>query len=558
MIEAFQAALIRSARIAPDALERAEKAAEATGERLDRALVKLGYATEENTLQTWHEVTGLPVCAAAGLTFENAGNIDLPSAFLRAQRVLPLGLDDGVLRIAVVDPTDLFVPKAIEAKTGYVVRREIIAESTFTAAIERWLPDDADTEAGQGEKPASDADWTDIERLKDLASDAPVIRIVNALIDRAIERNASDIHLSVSGAGPTTKLRVDGILEEQEPISRTLYPAVVSRLKIMAGLDIAERRLPQDGRLRTTWRGRAIDLRVATAPHVAGEGVVMRILDRSTVPLRLDALGLDEHSLAGFRRALTAREGIVLVTGPTGSGKSTTLYAALTELRSPDRNIITVEDPVEVRVEGINQIPVAPAIGFDFARALRSVLRQDPDVIMVGEIRDRETAEVAVQAALTGHLVLATLHTNSAVAAIPRLVDMGVEPFLLASTMRGVLAQRLARKLCVGCRRAEALLEAAELGATSRQETSSGFVATGCAHCRQTGHTGRIALCEFVAVDETLQRVISKGTDEVSLLDQVRAGGWRSMKETAIERVEDGSISRVEWLRVFGAQAAEV
>jgi general secretion pathway protein E len=554
MMEAFQAALLQSARIDAVALERAQRAAEATGERLDRALIKLGYATEEATLQTWHEVTGLPLCSLADVPRSMTPGVQLPPAFLRAQRILPLGLDKGVLRIAVVDPTDFFVPKAIEAKTGFTVSRAIIAESAFSAVIERLLPEIVEG-VESNDAIEESADWTDVERLKDLASDAPVIRIVNTLIDRAIEQNASDIHLGITGTGPTTRFRVDGILVVQDSIGRTLYPAVISRLKIMAGLDIAERRLPQDGRIRTTWRGRPIDLRVATVPHVAGEGVVLRILDRSTVPLELEALGFDSGILVSLRRVLSIREGIVLVTGPTGSGKSTTLYAALSELRSPDRNIITVEDPVEVRIEGVNQIPVAPAIGFDFAKALRSVLRQDPDIIMVGEIRDRETAEVAVQAALTGHLVLATLHTNSAIAAIPRLMDMGIEPFLLASTMRGILAQRLARKLCIHCRQAERTAPVHSGLAFNHQQD---YHAGGCEHCRHTGYSGRTALSEFVLVDETLQRLISRGVAESSLLDAVKSAGWRSMNEDGEAQVARGATSRAEVLRVLGSQVAEV
>jgi type II secretory ATPase GspE/PulE/Tfp pilus assembly ATPase PilB-like protein len=542
VIEAFQAALLQTARIDPASLERAEKAGLATGERLDRVLVKLGYATEEMVLEAWRDVTGFPIIDRVDLSGSAMKGLDLPLSFLRAQQVLPLAVEEGILSIAIVDPADDFVPSAIAAKTGLAVRRSIISESAFAAAVQDLFP--ASAAGSEGAEAAGEADWSDVERLKDLASDAPVIRMVNALIDRAVEQNASDIHLGLSGSGPTTRFRIDGILSPQEPVTRSLYPAVISRLKIMAGLDIAERRLPQDGRIRTTWRGRAIDLRVATVPHVAGEGIVLRVLDRSSVPLRLEALGIGASILAGLRRALAVKEGIVLVTGPTGSGKSTTLYAALSELRSPDRNIVTVEDPVEVRIEGINQIPIVPAIGFDFAKALRAVLRQDPDVIMVGEIRDRETAQVAIQAALTGHLVLATLHTNSALAAIPRLVDMGVEPFLLASTLRGVLGQRLARKLCAHCAENQPL----------RQDVkgASGRLARGCAQCRDSGYLGRTALCEFVPVDESTQRLIARGADETVLIDHGRDRGWRTLLHDGREQVDAGLISEVEMLRVLG------
>jgi general secretion pathway protein E len=541
----FCIALQRSGSVDADALDRAERAASATGERIDSALIKLGLASEEATVQAWHEATGLPIADRTMVPMSPVVGVELPVTFLKAQRVLPLARDQDQIIIGMVDPLDVFVPAAIAAKTGVKVAVRIMAPSLFEASFVRLHPD-PDAQPGDLSGNFDDGiGQVDVTRLKDLASDAPVIRIVNALLDRAVEQNASDIHIGMTGSGSITRFRIDGILFDGERIPQGLYAAVMSRLKIMAGLDIAERRLPQDGRIRTTWRGRPIDLRVATSPNIAGEGMVLRILDRSSVPIKLDALGFSSAQLNGLRRALGLREGLVLVTGPTGSGKSTTLYACVAELRSPDRNIVTVEDPVELRIDGINQIPVSPLIGFDFARALRSVLRQDPDVIMVGEIRDRETAQVAVQAALTGHLVLATLHTNDAIGAIPRLVDMGIEPFLLASTLKCLVAQRLARRLCDRC-----------AGPVAEQgEQRSAYQTKGCAHCRQTGYQGRVAVAEIVAIDETLQRLISRGHDESAIAEALKVAGWSGMQADGEDKIDAGLIDRSELSRVLGGSA---
>jgi general secretion pathway protein E len=353
------------------------------------------------------------------------------------------------------------------------------------------------------------ADEADVERLKDLASDAPVVRAVNGIITRATEARASDIHIEPAEDGVEVRFRIDGALKEIETLPAHLKSAVISRIKVMSGLDIAERRLPQDGRLRIAVRGHEIDLRVATSPTIHGETVVLRILDRSNLALDFETLGFDPKIVEPFVHVLRQPHGIVLVTGPTGSGKTTTLYAALSILNSTDRKILTIEDPIEYRLARINQTQVKPQIGLTFAAALRSFLRQDPDVMMVGEIRDLETAEVAVQAALTGHTILSTLHTNDAASTVTRLLDMGVEPFLITSTLNAVLAQRLVRRLCAQCRKlyepSDEMLKGLAVD-RSRESLGKLYRAEGCDACGRTGFRGRLAVTELLVMDDEIAR----------------------------------------------------
>jgi general secretion pathway protein E len=361
------------------------------------------------------------------------------------------------------------------------------------------------------------------------------------------------LHISFSRSGLRIRYRVDGLLRDAEPPPAELHQALVSRIKIMAGLDIAERRLPQDGRIRIAWRGREIDLRVATMPHMNGEGVVLRVLDRSSVALDFESLGFFQTHIVSIGNILREPHGIFLVTGPTGSGKTTTLYAALQTIATPDRNIITVEDPIEYQLDGINQIQVNRKIGLDFAGALRAVLRQDPDIIMVGEIRDQETAAVANQAALTGHLVLATIHTNTAVAALPRLVDMGVEPYLLASTIRGTMAQRLLRKLCSNCRRRGELPSwQKHLWRDKGADIDTCYEAVGCETCQGTGYAGRIAIAEIMPMTDRIRNRLIEKADESELSSLAKQAGMVSMLEDGLSKAAAGMTSIGEVLRVAG------
>jgi general secretion pathway protein E len=393
----------------------------------------------------------------------------------------------------------------------------------------------------------------DAERLKDLASEAPLIRLVNQLISRAVETRASDVHVDPFEDRLRIRYRYDGVLHEIEAPPRRLQQAIVSRIKIMAMLDIAERRLPQDGRIKLAVRGNEIDLRVSTVPSLHGESVVLRILDRSAVDLDFAKLGLGEDVSRPLCRLLALPNGIILVTGPTGSGKTTTLYTSLLHLNSVELNIVTVEDPIEYQLPGITQIQVKPQIGLNFATLLRSILRHDPDIVMIGEIRDLETAQIAVQAALTGHLVLSTLHTNSAAATIARLRDMGLEDYLLTATVNGILAQRLVRRLCADCRRpvlaSRELVEHFELGRTSGTEALTIYEPAGCPSCRGTGYAGRIAIAELLAPDQTTHRLILSRAGHADIQRAACESGMQTMYENGLRHVIAGTTSLSEVLR---------
>ena len=438
-------ALLRRGLLTPESLTRVRLVRLESPERFDAVLTRLGLVSERAVAEALAEITGAPLATPAEYPAQPVAAVD--PAFLRGLRALPLREVDGVVEAAFADPSDAQAVSALAFALDRPVRAKVAPAGDIEAALDRLYGATAAGEIDEG----GGADLVDLERLQDLASDAPVVRAVNALIARAAEARASDIHVEAAEDGLKVRLRIDGVLQPQAVLPAHYKAAFVSRVKVMAGLNIAERRLPQDGRMRLAVRGHEIDLRVATSPTLHGESVVMRLLDRSNLTLDFDALGFDPSARDRFRAVLNDPHGVLLVTGPTGSGKTTTLYAALAALNTPERKILTVEDPVEYRLPGVSQTQVNPAIGLDFAAALRSFLRQDPDVMMVGEIRDLETAQVAVQAALTGHLVLSTLHTNSAASAVTRLLDMGVEPFLITSTLNGVLAQRLVRRLCPHC-----------------------------------------------------------------------------------------------------------
>jgi general secretion pathway protein E len=536
-------------------LERGRRAGLGEGDRLDLILNKLGLVSDDALTEAWASLLKLTIVEVTDYPEKPVLAEALSYDFLSHAQVMPIRIEGNLLTLAVVDPLDRFSPKAVAAKTGLSIKCHLARSGEFMNALARLYDDgiekDLEKTFGNG-APLAD----DIERLKDLASDAPVIRIVNGLIDRAIESRASDLHIVATRTGSRVRYRVDGILIDGDIPPSGLHAAIVSRLKIMAGLDIAERRLPQDGRIRIPWRGREIDLRVATMPHIDGEGLVLRVLDRSAVNLDFGALGLSQPVRDAIAHVLSAPHGLFLVSGPTGSGKTTTLYAALKAVMRPELNVITVEDPVEHRLDGVGQIQIHRRIGFDFAAALRAVLRQDPDVIMVGEIRDRETAAVANQAALTGHLVLATIHTNTALAALPRLVDMDVEPYLLASTLRGAMAQRLVRRLCPHCRTDEAaLVETSGISSIGRDQRLKirSFCAVGCAACKGTGYSGRIAIAEVLVMSEPVRDGLLRGYSESELMEAALTSGFVPMIDDGIAKVEEGITTLDEVLRVVRA-----
>ncbi len=553
LVEHVLKALVERGALTSQALERGRRAAIESGERQDRVLNKLGLVPDTMLAESWSAVTGLRIASIdeypKGALFSDT--LSLP--FLAHAQAIPIGADEDTLTLAVVDPLDGFSPAAIEEKTGLRVVRVLARPGDFTAAFARlYQSESAESEPDDNVDIGSGL-YLDVERLRDLASDAPVIKVVHRLIERAIESKASDLHISGTRTGVRIRYRVDGLLQDAEAPQPHLHAAIISRLKIMAGLDIAERRLPQDGRIRVPWRGREIDLRISTMPHLNGEGAVLRVLDRSNVTLDFETLGLSQTIIQSLRQVLSQTHGLLLVTGPTGSGKTTTLYAALESIAAPELNVVTVEDPIEYQLDGVNQIQVNKKIGLDFAGTLRAVLRQDPDVIMVGEIRDSETAAVANQAALTGHLVLATLHTNNAVAALPRLIDMGIEPYILASTVRASMAQRLARRLCQCCREPHPIEPFFRDLWGTRLKSDIGFRATGCSACGGSGYAGRVAVAEFVPMTETLRSHLVRRADEAVLSQDAQASGFQTMLDDGLSKVSEGLIDIRELVRIIGS-----
>jgi general secretion pathway protein E len=520
------------------------------GESESVIITRLGMVGEREMAEHLAEFLAIPL--AAGADYPSAPLLPgaLNADYLARARALPLRDTPDGLVLAMADPTDAATIKAVRLAAGKPVQPWAAVPSELAAALERLYGDSAPRPSGAPRTAAPE----DVKRLADLASEEPAIRYVNWLIAHAVSLRASDIHIEASPDRVTQRLRIDGLLRDIDPPPAGLHDNIVSRIKIMAALNIAERRLPQDGRFRLVVEGREIDLRISIVPTLHGESVVMRLLDRDRAPLDLAELGFNAELRRGLQRLLELPSGMLLVTGPTGSGKTSTLYAALQQLNDRARKILTVEDPVEYQLPGINQIPVRPAIGLSFANLLRSLLRQDPDIILVGEIRDLETAEIAAQASLTGHLLLSTVHTNDAVSTIVRLVDMGLEDYLLASVLRGVVAQRLVRCLCRACRQPyeppAQLLERsglAALGAGSLQR------AVGCAQCNGTGYRGRTAIAELLVIDDPMRQLVLTRADAPTLLAEARMRGLVELRSDGLMKALAGITSLEEVMRVTGA-----
>ncbi|MCG8441016.1 MAG: Flp pilus assembly complex ATPase component TadA [Caulobacterales bacterium] len=531
-------------------LHRANRVAEESAERLDVVLCRLGMVGESDMADAMARTLGLERVAADALAAEAAILDALGSRFLTTAKILPIGGEDEPIRLVMADPLDASAADAVRLKLRREVTPCVAAPSEIEAALERHLAGEGSALGDIAAPIGAEADTAaDIARLKDMAAEAPVIRIVNHIIRRAVDARASDIHIEPFEQSLRVRLRVDGVLREIDPPPGHLRAAVISRLKIMAALNIAEQRLPQDGRIQIVAAGRAIDMRVATTPTLHGEGVVLRLLDRAGLILDFDGLGFDAAAQAALEPLLARPNGVLLVTGPTGSGKTTTLYAAVSRINSPERKIVTIEDPVEYQLPGVPQIQVKSQIGLTFAHGLRSILRQDPDIIMVGEIRDRETAQIAVQAALTGHLVLATLHTNSAAAAINRLRDMGVEDYLITATLIGVVAQRLVRRLCPSCAGPEDRALSDRLAPGRLPDSFRAPV--GCEDCRDTGYRGRTSVVEVLAVDEAVRRATLERRDQQDIEAIAVEGGMRTMRAHALETAARGETSLAEVMRVL-------
>jgi general secretion pathway protein E len=562
--QAFADLLVGEGLADAAAISRARRAAEAASDRLDFVLVKLGLISESDLCIAYAAYCNLPLIGPGDVPAKPVLADRLKLSFLKTNRVLPISLDDNSLLIATADPFVDEVAKAISYLLDVQVKLAVITPAEIERAF-RTIYQDAGRETRTDEEEVAalvsgDGSEFDIERLRDIANEAPVIRLVNQMIARAVERGASDIHIEPGRDAVAVRYRIDGFLQQERLIPATLRAALTTRIKIMAKLDIAERRLPHDGRIKTAVRGVEIDIRVSTLPTVFGESIVMRILDRTRVELDFTKLGLDEETQASLHRLMSLPNGIVLVTGPTGSGKTTTLYTALKHLNRPELKLFTVEDPIEYQLSGINQIQVQPQIGLDFPAALRSILRQDPDVIMIGEIRDLETARIAIQAALTGHLVFSTLHTNSAVSAITRLIDIGLERYLLVSTVSGVMAQRLVRKLCRVCSRPHseggrmhgklkmALPEGVEIDLSRSRER------VGCEVCGGTGYSGRTTISELLVIDDRIREAIGRRNQDQRAIEQLaRAAGFRTLYEDGLVKVGAGETTLEEVLRVTRA-----
>lgn len=540
-------------------LARAQRLHAEAGGSLLSLLGRLGLVSERDHAEACAAELGLPLLGAKSVPEDPPELVDgaqpVSVRFLRQFHLLPIGEHRGRLQVWMSDPHDGYALDAVRLATGCDIAPAVGLRSEIDDLIERWygqgrsamgtIVESADGEGG--------GDVDDVEHLRDLASEAPVIRLVNLVIQRAVELRASDIHIEPFESRLKVRYRVDGVLIDGESPPVNLTAAVISRIKIMARLNIAERRLPQDGRIMLRVQGKELDLRVSTVPTAHGESVVMRLLDRETVVFDFYRLGFTDEFLPQFNKVLDQPHGILLVTGPTGSGKTTTLYTALSQLNTPDVKIITVEDPVEYQIEGINQIQAKPQIGLDFAHALRSIVRQDPDVIMIGEMRDLETARIAIQSALTGHLVLSTLHTNNAAGGITRMLDMGVEDYLLTSTINGILAQRLVRRLEPTHRMAYAASpEEIERFELRRFQPEGDIVLyrPGPSAAAPTGYLGRTTIVEFLVMNDALRRAVMRHAGMGELEQLARESGMRTMYEDGILKALRGETTIEEVLRV--------
>lgn len=481
----------------------------------------------------------------------------ISSRFIRENKIIPLEMKNNVLKVVMANPEDLTAIDALRVATS----ADIAVYASDNKVIEDYIARFYEQETQNINRIIEDLgergieflreEEEDIGHLKDLASEAPIIRLVNMFITRAVESRASDVHVEPFEDELKVRYRIDGVLHDIESTPKRLQAAIVSRIKIMAKLNIAERRLPQDGRIRLRIGERELDLRVSTIPVLHGESVVMRILRKEGIVIDLNLLGFGPQTLKSFNQLITKPNGIILVTGPTGSGKTTTLYGALDKINSPDKKIITVEDPVEYQLKGVNQIQVKPQIGLNFANTLRHIVRQDPDIIMIGEIRDLETAEIAIQSALTGHLVFSTLHTNDAPSAITRLLDMGVENFLLSSTIRGILAQRLVRIICPACKEMDSTItDREELKLFGIDDSQALYHGSGCEQCASTGYYGRSGIFELLVIDDEIRKLILKNADANQIREAARRYGMKTLLEDGAQKVKDGVTTLSEVLRV--------
>jgi type IV pilus assembly protein PilB len=549
--------LVKSGIITIEQLGEALGRAKDRGCNLARVLIEDKLLTEEQFVGTLAEQLGLEFVDLATYPVDPQAAQLVTEPLARRYLALPIGWWEGRLIVAMADPSNVFAIDDIRTITGADVRQVVATAEAVTAAINKYHRKDSEAEHISAEASASSTsvDEDRLANVKEVREDAPIVRLVNLLITQAITDRASDIHVEPTGKDVRIRYRIDGVLHEVMRSPRNIQNGIISRLKVMADINIAERRIPQDGRINATVEGRQVDLRVATLPTVNGEKVVMRILDKSTASLRLSELGFLPGNMRRYEMSYTKPYGTILVTGPTGSGKTTTLYATLNILNQPTKNVITVEDPVEYQLEGINQIQVNNKAGLTFAAALRTILRADPDIILVGEIRDRETAGIAVEAALTGHLVLSTVHTNDASTTPNRLIEMGVEPFLVGSALDCIVAQRLARKLCERCREAYPVEEdkLASMGweATGMDLPRQLFRSVGCGACGTTGYSGRFAVHEVLNINEEIERMVVEHAHADDIKKAAVADGMLTLRQAGLMAAAVGTTSLDEVMRVI-------
>jgi len=563
MPEKLGSLLVNKKIITEQQLQKALAEQKTSGERLGSVLIKLGFVKEDTLLSFLSSHYGIPSINLCEFTIKPDLVKLIPADIAHKYLVFPLALKGTTLVIAMADPSNIFAIDDIKFLTGYRIEPLAATESAINEAINEYYATSTNLSElvsrmnGEAVEFIEEGDEIDIRELKTASEEAPVIKLVNGTLIDAIKKGASDIHLEPYEKVFRIRFRIDGVLYDVMSPPLKFKNAIISRIKIMSSLDIAERRLPQDGRIKIKMeREREVDFRVSVLPTLFGEKVVLRLLDKSGLQLDMTKLGFEEEDLTNFRKAITQPFGMVLVTGPTGSGKTTTLYSALSDLNKIATNISTAEDPVEYNLMGINQVQIHEEIGLTFANALRAFLRQDPDIILVGEIRDFETAEIAIKAALTGHLVLSTLHTNDAPSTVTRLLNMGIEPFLITSSLILVVAQRLVRKVCLDCRVPLTLPAQAfvDLGITPEElHGLSLYKGTGCKHCSNTGFKGRIAIYEVIPLTENLKELILKGASSAELKREAMKDGMSTLRKSAIKKMKQGFTTVEEVLRVTSA-----
>ena len=552
--------LVKSKLITEDQLKKALAQQSTAGGRLGSNLVKLGFLTEEDITSFLSKQYGVPSINLAHFEIDQSVIKLVPAEIAQKHMVIPINRKGSVLTVAMADPSNIFAIDDIKFLSGFKVEPVVAAETSIKNAINKHydsaglvkdiLQGFDDREVATVEEGDEGPDVGDLQRATE---DAPVVKLVNLILSDAIKKGASDIHIEPYEKSFRVRYRIDGVLYDTMQPPMKLRAAIISRAKIMAQLDIAERRLPQDGRIKIRMGQKEIDFRVSTLPTIFGEKVVMRLLDKSNLQLDMSSLGFDPQALQLFEKAILAPHGMVLVTGPTGSGKTTTLYSGLHRLNTVETNIMTAEDPVEYNLAGVNQVQMKAEIGLNFAAALRAFLRQDPDIIMVGEIRDYETAEIAIKAALTGHLVLSTLHTNDAPSTVSRLINMGVEPFLVAASTNMILAQRLARKICNSCKEEITVPRQALVDVGFAPDESKGlscYQGKGCMECNDTGYRGRVALYEVMLITEDIKDAILQGASVNEMKELGRKHGMKTLREAGLQKIREGMTTIPEIMRV--------